>query len=389
MSDLGSKDISIFVSRQTVEGEIDSNPVFDKFTRRTSGKSKLSPTYVTSNEIKNNGQPPQQIKDKTELSAAFESEVNQQSAKYIDDLIHGVQVDNSVSAATTIASTATGFTDSGNGFTNLSVDDWIFVGGMVATENNKSYKISVKNNDGDIETYEVPPVVESAGASVTMDSQKTAAGTSRQFYTTQNRTFDASKVSDTAFHTFFDATPNTGTITVGPSGIVTLTMDMVVSDFVTGTAIISGQTDSAEDTSHVISAVNDIGSIYVDGVFSDCEARSIEYAIDNGYEGDGGAAGCDGERFSRKGIAITGAVVTQADRNNTFKWQDKFENSTRIAFATEFTWDDGRWMIVEVTRALLTEHDLPPGNIIISNEMVYQAEESPSTGNAMQVFRNF
>ena len=386
---LSGNDISFHLSAQTAKGAIDVTPAFDKF-RRTEGKAMETVAYTTSNEVKTNRQARQQIQDSSTFAAELGFELNEQTATYLDGLLHGVQVDNGIAAQVTVAATATGFTDSGSGLDDLSVGDWIKVSGFANSAIDGFYKVSVINAPGDFDTTVAPAATEAAAASVTVETQKTVSGSAPTYYTAQNRTVDKSAAGDIAYHTYFDAVPNTGSIEIGETGIVTGNFAFNIESRVAGSALVSGQTDNAEDTSDAVGIENNISTIYVDGVDSVCGVKSFGLEFNNNYQGDRSAA-CSGERYAYGDVEVTGALVTRAVISNTFNWQTKYENSTPAAVAVLVEWPKStRWMIIEIMQAIITEHTMPDGsNVISSNEMSYTAEEDDVTATTVQVFRNF
>lgn len=385
---LSGNDIGVYLSLQTVKGVINTNPVFSQF-RRTEGKASETIAYTTSSEVKSNRQARQQIQESSTNAAELSFELNQQTAPYLDALIHGTKADNSYTAST-IASDANGFNDSANGFTNLSVGDWIQVSGFATASINGFYKISAKASNGDIETTVAPAAVEAEGQAVTFSSMKTASGSAQCYFTVQNRTVDNSAADDIAYDTFFDGIINTGGFEIAETGIVTGTFALNIESKSAGTAAIAGQTDAAADTSQVIgSGGGGLSSIYVDGADSECEVKSMGLEFNNNYQGDRSAA-CEGERYAFGDVETTGALVTRAVISNTFDWRNRFSNGTRFSVATLMQWPDGRWLIVDVLRAVPITHEMADGtNVIASNDMTYGAEEQPTIGRTVQIFRNF
>ncbi len=385
---LSGNDISVYLSPQTTKGVIDATPAFDQF-RRTEGKPKKEITYVQSGEVKTNRQGRIQVQDATTFTGEPAFELNQSTAGYFDAMIHGTKDDNSITSVITIGSTATGFISTGNDFANLSVGDWFMAAGFTDTGLNILHKISVYTDDNNIDVVTAPSSIEAEGASVTFESMKTSSGSDQTYFTTQTRTVDKSAAGDIDYRTFFDAVINTGSMEIGETGIVTGSFSLSIEQLLAGTAIIAGQTDNAVDTSDPVSAIDNISRIYVDGVDSDCGVKSMGLEFNNNYQGDRSAA-CEGERYAFGDVDATGALVTRAVISNTFDWRNRFETSTAFALAPAFNWSDGRWMVVEIMRAKLTEHSMPDGsNVVSSNEMSYSAEEDPVTGTTVQIFRNF
>ncbi len=385
---LSGNDISVHMSEQTTKGAIDATPAFDRF-RRTEGKPKKEIAYVQSGEVKTNRQGRTQVQDTTTFTGEPAFELTQSTAPYFDAMIHGAAATNTVTAVATIGTDAAGFVSSNNDFANLSVGDWFKASGFTDPDLNILYKISAKTDSNNIDTTVAPVSVEAEGATVTIESIKTSSGSTQTYYTTQTRTVDKTAVGDIDYRTFYDAVINTGSFEVGETGIVTGSFSLAIEQLLAGTAQITGQTDNAVDTSDPVSAIDNISTIYVDGVSSNCGVKSMGLEFNNNYQGDR-SAGCEGERYAFGDIDVTGALVTRAVISNTFNWRSKFENSTAIALAPAFEWADGRWMVVEIMRAKLTEHTMPDGsNVVSSNEMSYSAEEDPVTNTTVQIFRNF
>lgn len=388
---LSGNDISVYVSAQTTKGVINVSPVFDKF-RRLEGKPIKAVAYTNSNEVKSNRQARSQIKESTTNSAELSFELNKTTGSYLDSLIHGTQSDIGLSARVTIASDVDGFTDSANGFNSMVVGDYFKVLGMAATNNNIFYRITVKNSDGDVETSPAPATVEAAGASVTIESQKTSSGSDPTYYTIQNRTLDKSAPGDIDHSTFFDAVINTGSLEIAETGIITGSLAFNIENLVSGNAIISGQSDNPTDTSIAASSTKSGGltTIFVDGVDSLCSVKSFSIEFNNNYQGDRSAA-CEAERYAAGDVEATGSLVTRAVISNTMDWRSRYRDSTRFSLAmlVEFV-NSTDWIILEVEQAVITEWSMADGsNVIASNDMSYGAEEHDTTNTTVRVFRNF
>ena len=385
---LSGNDISVYMSPQTTKGAINANPAFDQF-RRTEGKPKKEITYVQSSEVKTNRQGRIQVQDAATFTGEPAFELNQSTAQYFDAMIHGTKADNSVASVVTIGSDSLGFVSTGSDFASFSVGDWFYAKGFSNPLLNILYKISVWTDANNIETVNAPAVVEAEGATVSIESMKTSSGSAQTYFTTQTRTVDKSATGDIDYRTFYDAVINTGSFEVGETGIVTGSFALAIEQLLAGAALISGQTDNAIDTSDPVSAIDNISRIYVNGVDSNCGVKSMGLEFNNNYQGDRSAA-CQGERYAYGDIDVSGALVTRAVISDTFNWRGKFENSTPISLAPAFSWADGRWMVVEIMRAKLTEHSMADGSSVVSsNEMAYSAEEDPITSTTVQIFRNF
>lgn len=388
MASLERSDLSVHIAAQAVEGTVDATPAF-KIIRGTSGIVQSSPTYVTSNEVVTDGQAAEQVQDRRESTLTREFDVTKETISLFNEVIHGTQVDNSVVASITIGSDALGFVSTANDFAAFSVGDWFRASGFTDTDLNVLYKISVKTDDNNIETVVAPASIEAAGASVTLTSLKTSSAKVKTLRTIQNRVTDESKAADTDYQTFIDCFASLGSLTIDKSGIVTGSMEFKIPTPLTGSGAIAGQTDDAKDTSPVVSAVNNIGGFYENGINSNCSIQTMNIEFNNNYEGDGGAAGCIDEKFGRGTTTVSGSITARTVKSNSFTWKNKNLNGTKQALAVEFTWPDGAWAIMEVTSALITSHEFTEGDVIVANSMEYAASSSDTTGKTFQIFTSF
>lgn len=385
---LSGNDIAVYVSEQSVKGEVNANPIFDKF-RRTEGKASKQIDYTQSGEVKSNRQGRQQIQDTNTFAAEISYEVTQQTAKFLDSAIHGIQTDNTVSSVTSIGADSLGFTSSLGDFANLNVNDWFYISGFADSSIDGWYKVKTKIDDDNIETYSVPPATELSGETVTLESRRTSSGKDQTYYAIQTRTVDNSAVGNLDHQTFYDAIINTLSFEVGESGILTGSAAFNIENVLPGSTALSGQSDNADDSSDAVSAINNTGKIYVDGVNTQQSVKSMSVEVNNNYTGDR-AAGVQGEQYAYGDMDVSGSVVARATIDNTFDWRTKFENSQALSLAVRFYWPDGKWLIVDIPRSKLTEHSMPDGsNVISQNDMSYGAEEDPATNTTIQVFRNF
>jgi hypothetical protein len=380
---LNANDISVYVTPQTTKGVLDATPEFD-YVRRLSGTPKRAISYTESGEIKTNQQGKSQIQDTESYSTEISSEITQQTKDYLIAALHCEQVDNSITA-TDIAATATGFTVPSNAFT---VGDYAIVTGLTDTDDNRAYYVSAVAGSA-VTTSPAPSSTETAGASITVASKKAQSGTSRYYYGIQERLVDLSAVGDISYRTYVDSQFNTLSFEVPESGVCTSTGALVSEIPLDGNVLVSGQTDKARDQSDAVSAVNNVKRFWVDGVDSNCEIKSMSLEIANNLQEDRGA-GCKRVGYEGRAFAATGSLVTRALISDSRKWQLRYENGTRVNFAVEIEWPDGKSMIVVVEQAPLVEHEFPSeANAIASNTLSFSCEESLANGKTISLFSNF
>lgn len=381
---LNANDISVFTSLQTTKGAVDANPVFNK-ARRLSGTTKRTIAYTQSGEIKNNQQGKQQIQDTKTYPTELSTEATQQTKDFLLAALHAETVDNTITDID-IAATATGFTVPGHGF---SVGDFIFIDGLAVTDDNRSYYISAVAGD-DITTSPAPSATEAAGSSITVSSIKSSSGTSKYYYTLQERMLDLSAAGDVSYRTYLDSQINSLTFEVPETGICTSTVSFVSEIPVNGSAAVTGQTDAADDASSVVSAINNVAGFWVDGTESNCSVKSMTLEVNNNLQEDR-SAGCERVGYDGRSFEATGSLVTKAYISDARDWQRKYENGTRFNVAVELYWpEDSRKMIIVIEQGVATEHDMPTeANAIASNSMSYAAEENTATGKTISVYANF
>lgn len=381
---LNANDISVFTSLQTTKGAVDANPVFNK-ARRLSGTTKRTIAYTQSGEIKNNQQGKQQIQDTKTYPTELSTEATQQTKDFLLAALHAETVDNTITDID-IAATATGFTVPGHSF---AVGDFIFVDGLAVTDDNRSYYVSAVAGD-DITTSPAPSATEVAGNSITVSSIKSSSGTSKYYYTLQERVLDLSAAGDVSYRTYLDSQINSLTFEVPETGICTSTVSFVSEIPVNGSAVIAGQTDAADDASSVVSAINNVAGFWIDGTESNCSVKSMTLEVNNNLQEDR-SAGCERVGYDGRSFEATGSLVTKAYISDARDWQRKYENGTRFNVAVELYWpEDSRKMIIAIEQGVATEHDMPTeANVIASNSMSYAAEESTATGKTISVYANF
>ena len=384
---LSGNDYSVALSKQAEKEAIDANPVFD-ILRRTDGKARVNTSYVQSTEVKTNRQARQNVEDSKSFMADVSFEFGEQTVPYLQDTIQGTEV-VVTETEVTISSDANGFVDSGvAAFTNLIVGDYIFVSGFVDTTINQTYRITVKNTNGDIETSPAPPAVESAGASVTVASSKTTSGSTIPYYTVQTRVVDQAAAGSIDYQTFFDAVFNNASFEIGETGIITGSFATVAEEKVDGNALISGQTDNSADDSAVLSAINNVVKIWIDGVDSNCTAKSAGYDFSNNLVEDKAAA-CQGSKYANGDVTLSGSLSARLPIDNSQEWRDRYNAGTYVAIALELDHGAGQYTVIEIPRAVITDHEIPDGsNVVANSEMTYTAEED-SRGFTTVIYRNW
>lgn len=381
--ELNANDISFYITPQTNKGALDTSPEWD-YVRRLSGTTKRAITYVESGEISIDQQGKQQIQDTKTYGSEIASEITQQTKDLLIASLYCEQEDNSITD-TDIAATATGFTVPGH---TLSAGDYFFVTGLTATDDNRAYYVDSVSGD-DLVTNPAPSTLESAGNSITIASKKAQSGLSPYYYGTQERMVDLSAAGDISYRTYVDSLINSLTFEVPVSGICTSTANLVSEFPLDAETAVSGQTDATRDQSDAVSAVNNVKRFWVDGSDSNCEIKSMTLEINNNLQ-ESRAAGCKAINYGGRSFAASGSLVTQALISDSRKWMRRYENGTRVNFAVEIEWVDGKSMIVVIEQAPITELDIPTeANSIAVNTASFSCEKSLVNGKTISIYSNF
>ena len=379
-------DWRFYLSEQTAKGAINANPVFAP-VRRTSGRFKKAISYTQSSEVSLDFNASKQIQDTRELTAEIATEATKQTIGLLLSTIHGTEQVVTVTGAT-IAATASGLTDSANGFTSLSVGDFVFVTGFANALNNRTYRITAKASNGAISTYPVPAATAAAGPAVTISCRKTYNANTPTYYAGQNRVIDTAAPGQINYDTPFDGLINQQSIEIGETGIVTSTVSMMFEKDSAASTAVAGQTDSAQGTDDALSSVQNIGNWYFNDLVALCVIKSANITVNNNYQTDQ-AAGCT-PRMSRGQFEVTMDGASRSTIANSMAVRNLYYAGTRVAFGVEFDHGSGQKTVVHLPQVVLTEWDMEDGqNAISADTFSAAAEKSNSLGYTIAVFRNW
>ena len=384
---LSGGDWAVYLSEQTASGAVNTSPVWTP-ERRTEGRIKHTPSYVTSAEVTGDFNPVSQIQDSKESVGEISFELTKQKISRLFAAIYGAETQVTETSAT-IASTVTGFTSTDDSFTDVAVGDFIFVTGFVNSALNKTYRITAKSGSDTISTYPAPAAVVAASASITVKSFGTKNSNTPTYFSGQNRVIDQSKVNDIDFQTFVDGLINAFSIEIGESGVITGSQTIQFARKLDGTGAVSGQTDAAATTDAPLSAVQNVANWYLNDVTALCELKSATISISNENQRDQ-AAGC-GDRYVRgSNPVITVEGVSRSSIANSMVIRDYFDNATRIGFAVELSHGGADRTVIVIPQTVVTAWDMPDGqNVISNNEFTLTAEKSATLGYSIAVFRNW
>ena len=380
---LSGNDFATYKKEQSQKGTIPANPDFDYY-RRTEGKATKQVSYTQSGEVKTSRQARENVKDTVTFPAELSFEFTEQT---VAEMQASFQNTESVRTTTssTIAFDTSGATSTDAAFTDFEQGDYIFISG--SSSNDGIYKISVKTDNDNVDLLPAP-TTESAGASITIDSNRTVTGKTPRYFVIQTRTVDQSKVDNTDFRTFYDCQINTASFEIGETGIVTGSAAYVGEQLTAGSAAISGQTDNAKDQSEVISAQSGITRFRVDGTPDNCTIKSMGFEINNNLQEDRAAA-CEGAEYANGDLGLSGSLVARNRIDDSNIWRDRYESGANFELAVEIDHGNGKQTVFVVESAKITDHSRADGsNAVASSSMTYTAEESARNYTAA-IYRNW
>jgi hypothetical protein len=383
---LGGLDFRVGKSLQTVYGAVNTSPTFIPL-RRKSGKTNKTISYTTDEEVLSDYQGQQQIQDSQELGCTIEASMTKQS---IDLMIEAMYAAESLltNTGTTYASLADGFTVTTTAYNGLSVGDVFWVSGFADATISKAYIVASKGASNKIVTTIAPPATESAGATVTLISNKYKNANNAYYSTLQTRATDLSKAGNLDYHTIYDAIPNACSFEIGETGIVSCTTEYVAEREVSGTAAISGQSYSSATTDAAVSAYSGVVGFFVNGLLASCKVKSLSGSIALNQSADDAAA-CS-KRYTRGAITVTGSLSVRSLKTAPFTWRDYSWAGTRVSMGALLSHGSGQETFIDFPRAVVIENEMDDGNNAIANSKASFACEGDATKVAtMQIFRNW
>lgn len=177
-------------------------------------------------------------------------------------------------AKTTIAATASGFTDSANGFTagaGFLPGTWIKVAGFTTTgaASNITYQI-LTVAVGTITTMPAPPAAKVAGDSITITGQTAFNGNIFQSFWFQQQ------LAAAVFLTYPGSWPVGGSISASVGGFFSGSISFLSKDQVKSITDTSTGAQIAAGTGDVINTVSGFGTIYRNGIAMTAKVQKID-----------------------------------------------------------------------------------------------------------------
>lgn len=388
--ELRGSDFRVAISKQSVKGAIDANPVFTP-VRRTEGKNQKIVSYTEDPSVNGNMQAKEQIKESESLTAELQAVVTKQKVDWLIQAIHADVIDYTIEDDD-IAFTATGLTRA-TGFANYFVGMGFWVAGS-AEGNDGFYVVKEITDANTIVTEPAPSALESVGVEVELTS-----------FVSQNRDLPTYNVMQTVapdrslgganlnYYTQYDGVINEYTMEIPETGMWSCTANFVFEqEYDDNPVMIAGQTTAAPPADRAVTssrnATPGIRAFYVDNSLQNCKIKSLSLSVANNYEEDPFAA-CLTSYF-RGDFAVSGSFIAKSLISNPFVWRDKSWNSARFSFAFRIAHGNDEETYIVVHRNVATEVQMPDGSGVVAHaEVSFAAEEEQTIQTTITVCKNW
>lgn len=184
--------------------------------------------------------------------------------------------DAGISAETTVAAVATGnkFTDSGAGFGNITVGQWIKVSGFSTAANNGYFRVTAKASSSEITVEGATLVDEAATPAITIKGALLKNGVTDKSYLIEVESADI-----TTFKYFTGMRVGTNQFTFAPNSLVTGSFDFRGKQQFTATATQGDGSPNAAATTKSMNAVDNIQGLWRGSSASSLDVTSFNFNI--------------------------------------------------------------------------------------------------------------
>lgn len=349
MSD--SNRISYAVIEESTYGE-DPGSGTPGTPRWTSDSLAGNTSYTRSNELRSDGQVADRIRTDRQASGATNFEFSIDDGSVGEDLLRAAIRGASATAAVTVSGATLAIvaadqaiTDSGSGFANIAVGDWIRLKGWTAANNNGYFKVTAKPGAGEVRVATGSGLTdESGGVGKTITRGKIISnGTTDRSFTIHRKYEDLTN----AYAHYLGMVVQTMDLSIAADQIITGSFGWLGKLEKSATAGIAGGTSpSAASTTPVLNGIDYVKKVVVGGeVFGDMRSFSLQTNINPRARKAIGQLGAIS--IGRGSIEVTGSLEAYFEDQDAF---DDYLNDTpsSLAFALEDA--DENAMVIEIPK---------------------------------------
>lgn len=372
--------------KETVAGETPATPAL-KILRFTGETLVSNNTTTTSEEIRSDRATADLLLTDQSNSGEINGEMSGITYdEFLEAALYSEPWTSVADSASTIAATATGFTDSANGFVSsgAEVGQFIKMSGFADSTIDGFYRI-VALSAGSIDTFPAPPATESAGASVDYQGSSIKSGVTDHAYTIQKEFLDVTPV---AYQNFRGCRIGTMSQSLSVGSIATMTFGVTGLTSEPTETPISGQTKVDATTTAVMNAVSDVTNIIAagNGISTELCFTELSLSYDNALR-ELKCVGTLGSIDVRPGTIVATATINPYFEN--IELLNAFLANESFFLSWELTSSDGFVYIFSLPNVKFTSQTLSAGSkdtdLIISGDV--QAILDPLSVTTMRIDR--
>jgi hypothetical protein len=388
-----SNQTEVFIAKQSQCGTVDAAPVF-KLLNRTDGIYKKTNSYFQGAGVKKSRQARKQILDNKDFAAEFPFELTSDMTRYLEEALFSsfstyveltavdLDFDNTLNTITDNAL--------GGLFTGLVAGQFVFVSGSSVPAFDGSYYIE---SVIDADTLQVKAGnILTSNASVVSDVKGALlrSGSDRKYLTVQNRyPRDSAPVDSTDFETLLNGVINSFNLTLGTSGAVTGSYNVIGGTEVQGLEKLAAQTDTDPSTDCSVAAADAVEDIWIDFNQTDIGASDATIEFANNVAATQRAGKRGSHVLSEGDVTCTGTLNTIALKSNILSEKTKSDNVVSFSLTLPFELDNGLKVFVTVRNCIYTDVTMnASGNELVLNSGTYAGQED-EYGCTVQIDTNF
>ncbi len=230
--------------------------------RHTGGTFGQATETVRSNEVRGDAQRGGSFRTDVSASPSLDIELSPTSFDdFIQACFRGTWTTPVNLSGTDIAATGTGFSSSSTNLTtNVTVGQWVYVGGFANTAINTWYKVTAVTSTS-MTTTPVPAATASAGAAVTIKGSTIRNGQTERSFTLQKKHADLTN----KFLVHKGARVGNFNLNIQPGQLITGNFGFEAKDTATATSSAGNGTVNAATTTSVMNAVDNVSRLMIGG----------------------------------------------------------------------------------------------------------------------------
>jgi len=334
MSFASSNQTAVRFVKETVFGTTPTTPTLQDL-RYTAEALNYNLSNIVSEEVRGDRQRSDLIQVQSDASGDITAELSYDS---YDDFVQsafasawGTAVGVTAQVTIDAANADNSFNDSGSGFGNIVIGQWVKTSGFTDPANNGFFKV-VTATSAKITVAGGTLVTEAAGASVTVSGEMLRNGTTLSSYTIQKHFQDA---TTPVFINFTGARIGSMGLSFSTGEIVETTFGVMALGAASSTTQIAGASINPATTTGVLNAVGNVSTIWLDNAVSSSFFNSLTATIANNLRAQDAVGSLPHVGIALGSLDVTGDISLYFEDDTMYS---KFIAAT--AFALSFLLED-------------------------------------------------